>query len=488
MSLTYEQAKDYLTDTLRFGIKLGLHRMKRLMHLLGDPQEHLVIIHVAGTNGKGSVSNYLASVLAASDKKTGLYTSPYINRLTERIRVLDGKQGLAGIAADETSGEISETDFARQMTRVKNSVVQMISEGEEQPTEFEILTALAFCHFAEQLCDIVVLETGLGGRLDSTNIIQKPVACLITALGFDHMDRLGSTMREIAAEKAGIIKKGVPVYLFDPHQLHLKESDRQDACDVIRQTCEANQAKLHLVKREQVDQLAYSWSGQSFYVRPYQLQLETTLLGIHQPLNALMAASVCLDSKLADEEAVAAGIKAARWPARMELLSDKQRLLIDGAHNPQSCEALRQTLDRLLSGQDVILIAGMLKDKQTEDMLAAVINDKTLYDVKAVICTSPDNPRALPAEVLAGQVRQLLLRLRKTPVSGYNEGENVYVINHSDECVRQALKLSGRKHTAICAFGSLYLMGALRDSFRQFIHLESGDLDKADLLDEEMKE
>ena len=470
MSLSYEQARTYLTDALRFGIKLGLHRMKRLMHLLGDPQDQLTCIHIAGTNGKGSVSCYLASILAASGKKTGLYTSPYINRLTERIRVIEGLEGLKEIKINEASGEIPESEFAGLMTQIKNAVEQMTREGLEQPTEFEILTALAFCHFSAQSCDVVVLETGLGGRLDSTNIIQKPIACLITALGFDHTDRLGETMREIAAEKAGIIKQGVPVYLFDPKQLHLSESDCHDAYEVIRKTCEAKQAQLHLVQQDQLELMEYSWHGQSFLAKSYQLKLETSLLGIHQPLNALMAAVVCLDLSLAGQDAVSIGVKAARWPARMELLSEDPRLILDGAHNPQSCQALRQTLDKLFTDQEIILIAGMLKDKQTEDMLAAVINDKTRYHVKAIVCTSPDNPRALPAKALAEQARQMTLRLRKTPASGYNGEDIVYTAKNSAECARQALKLSGSGHTAICAFGSLYLMGALRESFKRFLN------------------
>ncbi|HAL74474.1 MAG TPA: bifunctional folylpolyglutamate synthase/dihydrofolate synthase, partial [Clostridiales bacterium] len=217
--MNFDEARDWLSSSLAFGIQMGLHRMNRLMDLLGHPEKDLRCIHIAGTNGKGSVSSYCAAILAAAGHRTGVFTSPYLERLTERIRVIEGLHGLQQLQADERAGEIEPADFAAALSQVRSAVSQMLADGYEHPTEFELLTAAGFLHYANKHCDVVVLETGLGGRLDSTNIISQPLACLITALGFDHMDRLGNTMAEIAAEKAGIIKPGCPVFFYNPYDL-----------------------------------------------------------------------------------------------------------------------------------------------------------------------------------------------------------------------------------------------------------------------------
>ena len=346
--MDYDQAKAYLSSSLTYGIKMGLHRMNRLMELLHHPEKALRCIHIAGTNGKGSVSSYCAAILSAAGQKTGVFTSPYLVRLTERIRVIDGLPGLNALLADESAGEIAPDDFAAVMTSVRAAVDQMLAEGGEHPTEFELLTAAGFLYFAAAGCDVVVLETGLGGRLDSTNIIGHPLACLITALGFDHMDRLGGTLAEIAAEKAGIIKRGCPVFLYNPLDLELSRSDAAAALQVIVHHCEEQNAPLKLIQRSEIDVLDYGWEGQTFTDRTSSLTLQTSLLGLFQPMNAALAARACLSLGLASPGQIRQGIALARWPARLEMLRRHPPILLDGAHNPQGCQALAAALTRLL--------------------------------------------------------------------------------------------------------------------------------------------
>jgi len=201
--MDYAESRSYIKAARTFGIRLGLERMQALLDLLGHPEAGLRVIHVAGTNGKGSTSSYWCVDPGRQRGQSRLYTSPYIERFTERIRIIAGLDGLDQLAVNEASGEIGPDDFARIMTRIRLAVETMLKNGVEHPTEFELITAAAFIYFQQQSCDWVVLETGLGGRLDSTNVITKPERVILTAIGYDHMDRLGDTLPAIAAEKAG---------------------------------------------------------------------------------------------------------------------------------------------------------------------------------------------------------------------------------------------------------------------------------------------
>ena len=196
---------EFLTDALKFGINLGLQRMERLDEILGNPQDDFRCIHIAGTNGKGSTAAYTASILAASGLKVGLYTSPFLERFSERMRIIDGREGLDRLLLDETEGEIDADTLAELSDKVKTASDKMTKEGMEHPTEFELVTAICYLWFSMEKIDIAVLETGLGGRLDSTNVVKSPVCTVITAIGMDHTDRLGNTIGEIAGEKAGIL-------------------------------------------------------------------------------------------------------------------------------------------------------------------------------------------------------------------------------------------------------------------------------------------
>ena len=271
------------------------------------------------------------------------------------------------------------------MIEIRAAVEQMTAEGMEHPTEFELITAAGFWYFARQKCDLVVLETGLGGRLDSTNVIETPLACVITALGYDHMDRLGSTMREIAAEKAGIIKPGCPVFLYNPHDLDLTAKDAEDALSVVNLKCQEQGASLQLVSRTDIHVFEYNWDGQVFSDFISGLILQTSLLGIFQPMNATLAARVCQILELASDDAIREGIALARWPARLEVMRRQPPIILDGAHNPQGCRALAATLARLLPAQPVVFLAGMLQDKDYEKMLRIMLETAD-YRPLAFIC------------------------------------------------------------------------------------------------------
>lgn len=459
--MDYDQARVYLTTALTYGINMGLHRINRLLELLGQPQKGLRCIHIAGTNGKGSVSSYCATILAAGGHRVGVFTSPYLVRLTERIRVIDGREGLTRLRSDESAGEIEPEQFAAAMTEIRAAVEQMTAEGMEHPTEFELITAAGFWHFARQNCDLVVLETGLGGRLDSTNVIEAPLACVITALGFDHMDRLGSTMREIAAEKAGIIKPGCPVFLYNPRDLDLTAKDAEDALSVVNLKCQEQGASLQLVSRSDIHVFEYGWTGQVFSDFVSGLILQTSLLGIYQPLNATLAARVCQTLELASDDAIREGVALARWPARLEILRRHPPIILDGAHNPQGCRALAATLARLLPAQPVVFLAGMLQDKDYEIMLRIILESGE-YRPLAFICVKPDNPRALPAEKLAESVRIITSQLRKTGQSGYNVVDAIHAVDKPADGTALALQLAGQAGAALCAFGSLYMAGSIR--------------------------
>ena len=458
--MNYAEARDYIRQALTFGIRLGLERMASLMARLGHPEQSQQVIHIAGTNGKGSVTSFCATILAAADFRVGVYTSPYIERFTERIRVVEGRRGLDQLESDETAGEIGQEEFAGLMTRIRATVDQMLAAGEEHPTEFELITACAFLYFAQQNCDYIVLETGLGGRLDSTNVVTNPVRVIITALGYDHQDRLGNSLQEIAAEKAGIIKPGRPVWLYNPlaavqHNL----AEAQGALDVIRARCSALDAPLTILDPACVQLQSYHLNGQTFTYAgiPYKTQL----LGLFQPLNAALALAACQD--LVPAAALAEGIRRTRWPARLEhfLTPDGIPVLLDGAHNPQGCTALGDALDRLLPDQQIVFLVGLLADKDYASMLRGLFAARSFMPA-ALICVTPDNPRALPAQDLA----QVIAELKIVPANGYNGRDMIPAYDCPADGLVQALALAASLKAPVCAFGSLYLVGQLRSRIK----------------------
>ena len=350
--MNYDEALEYIHGTLKFGVKLGLKNMERLLDFMGNPHKKLKYVHVAGTNGKGSTVAFISSVLIEAGYKVGIYTSPYIERFTERIKI--------------NHSEISESDLARITGFVKDKVDLMVAKGENHPTEFEIVTAIAFQYFYENVCDVVVLEVGLGGRYDSTNIIDSSLVSVITTISYDHMDKLGDTLSKIAFEKAGIIKENGHVIMY-PQTEEVKK--------VIERVCTEKNSVLEIVDFSRINLLKYGVDGQVFDFGEYKA-LEISLLGEHQARNAAVAVSACkvLTGKglSISEYAIRKGLANARWPGRLEVVCKKPLFLLEGAHNPQGVHMLCKALCGYFPDRRKIFIMGVLKDKDYTAMVKEI--------------------------------------------------------------------------------------------------------------------
>ncbi len=423
--MTYDETLTYIHGALKFGKKLGLHNIGFLLKLMGNPQKNLRFVHVAGTNGKGSTSAFIEGILAQAGYKTGLYTSPYIQRFTERIRI--GKD------------EISREELADITAYVKEHVDKMIALGQNHPTEFEIITAIAFEYYCRKECDLVVLEVGLGGRYDPTNIIEAPELAVITAISYDHTERLGKTLPEIASEKAGIIKQGADVVLYG----QCKEVEQ-----VFERACAQKGAHLHRTNFSGIREHCSGIDGQTFTFGEYE-DLEIRLLGRHQIYNAAVAVNAAriLSAKGFDisEENIRKGLVNTKWPGRLELLSKNPVFIIDGAHNPGGALALRAFLWDTFPGRPVSFIMGVLRNKDYLSMMRIV-----LPGCKRFFAVMPDSPKALGSEELA-----------KAASSYCN---HVQVSDTIEEVVRTSIE-SAEDDEIICAFGSLYYIGTVKELF-----------------------
>ena len=402
----------------------GLARSRELLGLLGDPQKKLKFVHIAGTNGKGSTAAMLAAVLQSAGYRTGLYTSPHLLRFHERMRV---------------NGE--EIDDASLIT-LTNTVRQAAAQMREMPTGFEIMTAIAFLYFVQERCDIVSLEVGLGGRMDSTNVIPAPEVCVVMNIGLEHTAILGDTLEKIAVEKCGIIKRGAHAVLFG-------QTEGVEA--VAREKCTQEGVALTVTAPEKLERISSSLDGQVFKYRgrgPYHLRL----LGEYQLLNALTVIDTCTAlrsrgwEKLTDE-AIDSGLSAARWPGRLELLRRSPDFIVDGAHNPQCVDALMDSLAALYSGKKLIFLTGVLRDKDWQQMLR-----RALPLAKAFVVITPPSARALDENELAGWLRAQ--GIEAIPAAGTDDG------------VRRALAMAG-KDDAICSWGSLYFTGEVRKALTE---------------------
>jgi dihydrofolate synthase/folylpolyglutamate synthase len=423
--MNYEEAIEYIYGTLKFGSKLGLHNIGELLRLMGDPQKKLKFVHVAGTNGKGSTVAFIGGILTEAGYRTGIYTSPYIQRFTERIKIGEA--------------EISTDELAEITTFVKANVDKMLEMGENHPTEFEIVTAIAFEYFYRKKCDIVVLEVGLGGRFDSTNIIDTPELAVITTISYDHTDRLGKTLPEIAFEKAGIIKHGGDVVIYG----QCKEVE-----DVFDEACASRGAYPHKVDFSDLVSKKFDINGQTFCLDGYN-DLQIGLLGCHQQHNAAVAvrAVEILRNKGFDitEAAIRNGLKKTKWPGRLEVVSRDPVVLVDGAHNIEGAAVLRKALEEYFPGKAVIFIMGVLRDKDYENMISMVLPGcKSLYTV------TPDSPRALTAKELSEAAGKYC--------------KNINICDTIEQAVNSSIEAASADDV-ICSFGSLYYVGEVRKIF-----------------------
>lgn len=364
--MTYQEALTYIHSISWRGSKPGLERISGMMEQLGNVQEDLKFIHIAGTNGKGSVSAMLSSVLTAAGYRTGLFISPYIMRFNERMQV--------------NGVPISDEELAEIITEVQPVAESMA----ERPTEFEIITAAAFLWFARQKCDIVVLETGLGGRLDATNLISKNVCAVITNLGMDHTEYLGNTLGEIAGEKCGILKPGCPVVAY---------RSAPEAMKVIRARAKELECPVRTADFGKIKALSADLQGQTFQYKQFP-ELTVHLLGAHQLKNAAVALETISVLRKAGweipDEAVVQGMDATRWPGRFEVLQDNPLVIVDGAHNPQGIESLIAAVKEYLPGQHIVCVTGVLADKDWKPMM-----DRLKTVVSDFVAVTPDSPRAL---------------------------------------------------------------------------------------------
>ncbi len=385
---SYQEAVDWITGLYPFGIRPGLDRIEQLMEQLGNPHRRLKFIHVAGTNGKGSTCSFLANILQQSGYDTGMFTSPYITKFTNRFQY--------------NGEDIQEETLLNLANKLKPYVDAMAQTELGSPTMFEVSTALAVLFFAEVTYpDYVVWETGLGGRLDVTNIVN-PVISIITNVGHDHMDKLGDTVEAIAFEKAGIIKPGRPV---------VSAVLQPEAVEVIKKTAIRNKSTLYLlgeqfhelVVNEQQDEQSFRFEG------PFRAleQVCISLNGAHQRMNAavaLMAIEVMrqYDALVVDDENLLTGLKTAAWPGRLEMVSKKPRLLIDGAHNPEGAQMLAKALQTTYAYDRLHIVVAMLDNKNHRDTLKHIL---PLAD--SLIVTEPDYRMKMDAAKLAEVIEQL---------------------------------------------------------------------------------
>lgn len=412
--MNYTEALEYIHSICWTFTKPGLERISALCEKLGNPQDELKFIHVAGTNGKGSFCSMIDSVLRAAGYKTGLFTSPYIKVFNERMQFCGEN------IADDELAEITEY------------VKPYADSMEDKPTEFELITAIGFEYFKRKKCDVVILEAGMGGRLDSTNIIKSSLLSVITGISLDHTAFLGDTVEKIAAEKAGIIKENGDV-LFGGNSKSVEE--------VIEAKAAEMNADYHFADKTSLDIVSSDLTGSTFNYLGFK-EVKLPLLGLYQPSNAanVLCALEILKRKgfNVSEEAVRAGLLAARWPARFEIISRDPLIIFDGAHNPEGIETAVTSIKRYFGDQKVSILTGVMKDKDYNYIAGkfAEISDRAFT-------ITPQNPRALPAEDYAKVL----------------EGVGIKATSYASvaAALDDAKKYAKETSTALLCLGSLYM-------------------------------
>ena len=421
--LKYEDALKYITGKNKFGEKNGLDGIRRLCNKMGNPQKNMNFVHIAGTNGKGSTSVYIATALEKAGYKTGLFTSPFIYEFNERIKI--------------NNENIKDDELAEIMTEIKSIIDELEEEGFPPPTEFEVITAMAFLYFNRKKCDVVVLEVGLGGRFDSTNIIENPLVSVICSIGFDHMQYLGETLGDIAFEKCGIIKDRRPVVNY-PYQ-------KKEAQETIERIAGERNSELISCDKGSIVIKKSDLSGNVFDACGIE-NAETRLCGVHQIYNASVAIMVLKELikqgyKL-DDNIIKEGIKEARWPARMEKLSEKPCLIFDGAHNIDGMECFVNNVNELAKNKKKIVILAMVKDKDYGKCIEMVCG---IADI--LITTTLSNPRRETAENLMEKAKEA--KCEK------------YVTDNVEEALNKAFSLWNEDYI-IFAVGSLYMANEMK--------------------------
>ena len=424
--MDYQEALEFLKDLTKFGFNFGLDRIKTLLNFLGNPEQNIKAIHIGGTNGKGSVAAMVSSILTADAKKVGTFTSPHLHSYRERIRI-NGRM-------------ISEEEVADLLTEIRPLLEKMVAEGQEHPTEFEVNTAMALLYFSRQHVDLAVIEVGLGGLIDSTNVIH-PLVAVITNVAMDHMDYLGNTIEEIARVKAGIIKENTVV---------VTGAAKPEVIAILQETC--NNKGVPLIRVG--DGIRYklrsaSLKGQEFDLKTPNSRytsLRIPLIGKHQVTNAAVAVGVIEGLReqglSINKQAVAEGLMSAVWPARLEYFSGEPPILIDAAHNYDGADALADALLQYFKDKKLVLVIGMLADKEREKVMKRLAS---LAEV--VVVTKPNSPRAGDWRQLASEAKPYVPQVEIEPGIA--------------KAVNKAIDLAGKDHL-VCITGSFYMVAEAR--------------------------
>ena len=421
--MTSEELSHFLHASSWQSSRLGLERMETLMTLLGHPERQLRFIHVAGTNGKGSIAAMLSSILTQAGYTTGMYTSPHLLQVNERMKI-------NGI---DISNE--------ELLTLAESVRLAVEEMSDPPTEFERITAMALLYFQRRACQVVVLEVGLGGRLDATNVIPAPDAAVIANIALEHTAVLGNTLEQIAREKAGIIKKGSSVVLY-------RQGPSVEA--VVRDVCQQQGASLFVTDPARGRTVSRTLEGQTLNYRDRN-HLFLPLPGAYQAKNAF-AALEAVDALVREkgyrisEEAIRRGVALVRWPGRLEVLRHDPLVLVDGAHNPDGVEALTASLKEYFSKKRLTFVMGVMADKNYVEMLRMVTPLARRF-----ITVTPESERALSSAQLADQIRRQF-HIPAQDGGSISSGLSLALTLCSPEDV-------------ICVFGSLYQAGIVREFF-----------------------
>jgi len=423
--MNVKEALDYIHSISWKGSIPGLGRIETLLSRMGNPHHELKFIHIAGTNGKGSTAAMLAATLQTAGYRTGLYTSPYLARFHERMQV-DGQ-------------EISDDDLSTITAFVRSHALTM----DNHPTEFELVCAIAFEYFKRKSCEIVVLEVGMGGELDATNVIAPPEVAVICNIGLDHMNYLGDTIEKIAKTKAGIIKKGCPVVLYDAPP---------SVAWVIAERCSAMGATLHRADFSDLEPVSHSLAGQEFHYGRFR-HVKLPLLGVHQQYNcAVVIKTLMILQEIGyaiSDDAIYLGLSKVTWAGRFEVLRHDPLFLVDGGHNPQCIEALVENIKAYLPNVKLTVLTGVLADKD----FSAMYDDIAPF-VKEFITVTPDSSRAMSAADL------------QTHLSKF--GMPVTACDSVSQGVHTAIA-AAKKDGVVLAYGSLYMVGDIRTAVMEVI-------------------
>lgn len=429
--MRYEEAMKYITEVGNFGSNYGLERTYKLLEHLGNPEKDLKLIHIAGTNGKGSTTSMITEILMGAGYKVGMYTSPFIEEFEERIQI--------------NRNNIPKETLAVLMDEVKDAVDKVIKGGYNHPTEFEIITVLMLLYFKRENIDFGVIEVGLGGTLDSTNVIT-PILQVITSISFDHTNLLGNTIEEIAGEKSGIIKKNIPTVIYP---------QEEEALKVIKNKCMVMNSELYIAFDDKLEFVNVVNEDKPYQLLKYEEKFDVLLplLGEHQILNlsvAMKAIEVLNNRQIVDIsiESIIKSIKNVTWKGRLEVLSNNPYVVIDGAHNIQGIKTLSRNIKKYFKYENLHLILGILADKDVNEMIKIITPM-----AKQVYAVTPNSIRAELAEDL------------KNEIVKYNE--NCKSFDDYKKAYVEALK-NANENDLILASGSLYMIGDMRKIINKF--------------------